>query len=271
LPEDGDFIRNVVPGWEYFQRTRPSKAPRAEVKPRFVVLETGNSLQRLLARYLDGVEIVPVTNLETALSELSASPSQAFLVNDMSPERVFEGLEAATLPDGIPTMVCSVPGMYESADIMGVSEYLVKPISQSHLLAALHRLNLPRQTVLIADDEPDAQQLFRRMLFLSGKNYRVLRARDGQETLNMLREHRPDVLLLDLTMPQMDGFQVLKTKNEDPALRDIPVVIISARDPFGQPIVSNRLTVTCQGGLSMHRLLTCVKTISEAFSLLGPT
>ena len=86
----------------------------------------------------------------------------------------------------------------------------------------------------------------------------------------MLREYRPDAMLLDLAMPNMDGFQVLKAASDDPALTNIPVIVISAQDPTGQPIVSKALAVTCQEGFSAHRLLTCIKTISELFSILGP-
>jgi CheY-like chemotaxis protein len=224
----------------------------------------------LLTRYLDKVEIVPVPTLAEALQELSDSPSQALLINDMSLGTALEQLDTVELPYSTPVIVCSMPGMQESAGIMGVSDYLVKPISQDRLLAALDRLALPGKTVLIVDDEPDALQLFRRMLMSSENAYRVRRARDGQEAMNMLREFRPDAVLLDLAMPHMDGFQVLKAKSEDPALSDIPVIVISAQDPTGQPIVSKALAVTCREGLSAYRLLTCVKTVSELFSILGP-
>jgi CheY-like chemotaxis protein len=70
------------------------------------------------------------------------------------------------------------------------------------------------------------------------------------------------VMFLDLIMPNMDGLQVLQEKNKDPAIRDIPVVIISARDPSGEPIVSNKMTVTCSVGLSVRNLLACIQAIS---------
>ena len=269
-PMGSDFMRGFVSDWEYVAPTQPSKAPKPQIQPRIVVLETGDSLQRLLTRYLDKVEIVPASNLDEALQELSNSPSQALLINDMSPLQSLERLATVELPHSTPAIVCSVPGIHESAGMMGVSDYLVKPISQDKLLAVLSRLKLPGKTVLIVDDEPDALQLFRRMLLSSEQDYRVLRARDGQEAMNILREFHPDAMLLDLAMPNMDGFQVLKAKSEDPTLNDIPVIVISAQDPTGQPIVSKALAVTCQEGLSIHRLLTCIKTISESFSMLGP-
>jgi signal transduction histidine kinase/CheY-like chemotaxis protein len=269
MPTESDFMRGFVPDWEYLQPSHPSKAPKAKVKPRFVVLETGNSLRRLFTRYLDSVEIVSVTNLEEAIEELSASPSQAFLINDISVSGTLQQLESIELPPGTPVMICSVPGTYESADKLGASDYLVKPVSQETLLAALDRLDLPGKTVLLVDDEPEMLRLFRRMLAASGEDYRVLRAKNGQEAMNILREHRPNVVLLDLVMPRMDGFQLLKTKSQDPALSKIPVIVISARDPAGQPIVSNAFAVTQGGGLSMHHLLAYIKRTGEILSTTG--
>ena len=71
-------------------------------------------------------------------------------------------------------------------------------------------------------------------------------------------------------MPNMDGFALLEAKQRDPALRDIPTIVISARDPAGQPIVSNALTVTRENGLSAHHLVTCIKALNELLSPAGP-
>jgi CheY-like chemotaxis protein len=215
------------------------------------------------------VEIVRVTDWEEALQELSEVPSQAFLINDMSVSGMLGHLESTQLPNGTPVMICSVPGTYESAGTLGASDYLVKPVSQDALLAALDRLDLPGRTVLIVDDEPDMLRLFRRMLATSGKRYRVLRARNGQEALSILRDDHPNVIVLDLVMPKMDGFQLLQAKSQDPALRNIPVIVVSARDPAGQPIVSNALAITQGGGLSIHHLLTYIKMTGQLLSAFG--
>jgi CheY-like chemotaxis protein len=70
-------------------------------------------------------------------------------------------------------------------------------------------------------------------------------------------------------MPEMNGFQLLAAKNEDPALRDIPVVVISARDPAGQLIVSDSLTVTRGGGLSVPQLLASIEALSRILAPAG--
>ena len=266
----GDFGRGIHPEWEFLQRTRPSMAPKAVVRPRFVVLETGDALQRLLTRYWDEVELVPVTSLEGALEELYRIPAQALLVNGASVAKSLEQfISATTLPGGTPAIVCSIPDVHQASAALDISDRLVKPISRDALLGALDRLGLEAGTVLIVDDEPDALQLFGRMLASSGRGHRVLLARDGREALNILHECRPDVILLDLVMPNMDGFQLLEMRSQDPALRDIPVVLISARDLTGQPIVSSALAVTQGGGLSVRQLLTSIEAISQVLSIAG--
>jgi len=86
----------------------------------------------------------------------------------------------------------------------------------------------------------------------------------------MLRSRHPDVMLLDLTMPGMDGFQVLEEMRRDPAIAGIPVIVISSRDPAGDPIVSNTFTVTHSGGLSQHNLITCIKALGEILAPSSP-
>ena len=119
--------------------------------------------------------------------------------------------------------------------------------------------------VLVADDDEDALRLFYRMLTSAGRGYRVLTAPDGRQAWAMLQDERPDVLLTDLVMPEMDGFELLAAKNADPTLAGIPAVVLSARDPLGQPIVSKAFAVTGRAGLSLVQLLAGITTLSRAF------
>ncbi len=258
----GDVSRWFSPHWHYEERTRRSAAPRPAVRPRFVVMENGDVLQRLLERYVDNVETVAVGTLAEAMQELARVPAQALLINEASVSEALEQVIASVaLPYGTPAIICSIPGVRETASALGIADYLVKPISHDALLAALDRLPLQGKTILIVDDEPEALQLFQRTLLTSGRGYRVLRATDGQEALTILRQERPDAMLLDLIMPEMDGFRLLELRRSDPALRDIPAIVISARDPAGQPIVSRALGLTHGGGLSLPQLLACIDAI----------
>jgi CheY-like chemotaxis protein len=81
--------------------------------------------------------------------------------------------------------------------------------------------------------------------------------------LNILREERPDLVFLDMLMPEMDGFQFLALKNQDPDLGKIPVIVITASDPTGHPIVSDSITITQQGGLSTSQILSFIKMLNQ--------
>jgi signal transduction histidine kinase/CheY-like chemotaxis protein len=270
LVQSGDATRWFSPHHYYEPRTRPSKAPLPHVSPRFVLLEKGKALERLFTRYMGGVEVVSVPDIEGAVLELSRSPAQALVVNSStSAETPADREQLAHLPHRTPAVTCWVPGEEETVTRLGVVHYLVKPITREVLLARLQELGDDVKNVLLVDDQPEALQLFARMLASARRGYRVLRAENGQRALNLLRQRRPDVMLLDLIMPGMDGFQVLREKRQDPAISDIPVLIISSRDPSGEPIVSNMLSVARGDGLSVRDLLDCIQAVSEILSPAG--
>jgi CheY-like chemotaxis protein len=158
-----------------------------------------------------------------------------------------------------------VPGEDVVARRLGVVHYFLKPITRETLLTALTGLGEGIKSVLVVDDHPEALQLFVRMLSTEDK-YDVLQAKNGQRALDLLRQRQPDALLLDLIMPGIDGFQVLQEKSQDPSIRDIPVIVISSRDPSGEPIMSDTLTVTHSGGLSVRDFLACIQSVSEILS-----
>jgi CheY-like chemotaxis protein len=162
-----------------------------------------------------------------------------------------------------------MPGEEDAAQALGVVRYLVKPVTRHTLLSALKDLGEQVQQVLIVDDEPEVVQLFSRMLASSERAYRILRARSGRRALHLLRERKPDALILDLLMPGLDGFRLLQIKNRDPSISDIPVVITSSRDPAGQPIVSRGLAVTRGNGLSVHDILECINALGAILSPPG--
>ena len=257
--------------YEYKVRTRRSKAPVPTVVPRFVLLEEGEKMQRLFSHYIDNTELVPAQDIEQAIRELSRAPAQALVVNSPPVAQVparfsITKNQLADLPYGTPAVMCWVPGPDEAASQLGVVRYLVKPITREKLLSTLEELGEDVKSVLLVDDDPEVLQLFARMLTSVECGYRILQATSGQRALGLLRERQPDVVLLDLIMPRMDGFQMLQEKSKDASIRDIPVIIISATDPMGEPIVSNALTVTRGGGLSMRDLVACTRAVSEVLS-----
>lgn len=82
------------------------------------------------------------------------------------------------------------------------------------------------ERILVVDDE---QYILRIFSFLLGKwGFEVITAQNGQEGLNILKNDKPDLILLDMSMPVMDGFQMLEQLRKDPQLKDIPVIMLTA-------------------------------------------
>ncbi len=84
-----------------------------------------------------------------------------------------------------------------------------------------------KKTVLLVDDEPDFVEMIQ--MRLEANDYQVLVAYDGEAELKVARENDPDAILLDVMMPGMDGFKVLRGLKHDQATRDIPVIMLTAK------------------------------------------
>jgi CheY-like chemotaxis protein len=99
------------------------------------------------------------------------------------------------------------------------------------------------EDILVVDDNPDARETLAEVLGIAG--YAVRQAENGRVALDMAAEKRPALMLLDLMMPVMSGWDVLETLRNDPSLRDIPVVVVSAATspPAGLPVLTKPVSV----------------------------
>ena len=131
---------------------------------------------------------------------------------------------------------------YQLADDKGSGsllkmDYLTKPVGTAELAKALASQGLlddedgkeAEKKILVVDDEPSILEMHARIVEAQSPEYRVLRARNGREALESIREKRPDLVLLDLMMPEMDGFQVLEAMQEDEISRSIPVIVLTGQ------------------------------------------
>jgi CheY-like chemotaxis protein len=112
----------------------------------------------------------------------------------------------------------------------GAADHLVKPVPAAELVATLEAFAGPAslRDVLVVDDDPATRDLFRRILTREG--WTVREAADGRAGLTQLEAARPTVMILDLLMPEMDGFELLRTLRERPALADLPVIVATSKD-----------------------------------------
>jgi signal transduction histidine kinase/CheY-like chemotaxis protein len=264
-----NYQKSFVPEDElgYRLRNRPFKGTHLSVKPRYIVVEDEKTLASLIDRYLPEVEVTLVSDLNQAIIELNRSPAQLVILNASSAE---PALLPAKLPFNTPIVRCFVPGEAEAARQLGVTDYLVKPISMTTLHNTIQKLSGDEsKTILIVDDEPDELHLFARMLASMPAHHRILQATDGAHALSMIRNRKPDITVLDLMMPGMNGFQVLDEKGQDPSICELNVIVISARDPMGGPLLGNTLTISQNDGFSVTTLMDCLQAVSQILSPLS--
>jgi CheY-like chemotaxis protein len=151
---------------------------------------------------------------------------------------------------------CPLPSARRLGVLVGAVDYIAKPVSREDLSNALARLVKPPETILVIDDEPDLVRLIERMLKADHPALRVLEAFGGKQGLEILRAEHPDLVLLDLVMPDMDGYSFLETLADDPTTQDVHVVIISATG-LGEddaPLAGD-LSVARQTGFSLTEIL----------------
>jgi CheY-like chemotaxis protein len=130
----------------------------------------------------------------------------------------------------VPVVMASILQDEQLAYSLGASDYLTKPIDRARMLAVVGRYlgdEAEERTVLVVDDEPDARALVTRQL--QGSGWKIREAANGREALAALREAVPDLILLDLMMPEMDGFEFLDALRREEPWQGVPVVIVSAK------------------------------------------
>ena len=130
----------------------------------------------------------------------------------------------------IPVIMLTMSSQREFGFAMGVTEYLGKPIERERLLSVLRKYhrNQDATEILIVEDDSVMREILRRMVEEAG--WSVTEAANGAVALQVLTQHLPSVIILDLKMPVMDGFQFLTELRRHEKWRRIPIVVVSAKD-----------------------------------------
>jgi len=222
----------------------------------------------LLNRYVEGYRTIVAQDLDQAREWIGNLIPQGVVV-DMAngcrdPEELRRLAEEWGLQQ-VPLIACPLPGEEPLRQRMAVDGYLVKPVTRRNLLDTLRQFGEEVETILVIDDDRDFVQLMGRMLDSPPRPYRVLKAYSGYEGLQVMRYRRPDLVLLDLMLPDVDGLEVLREMRADPLLRDMPVVIVSAKgemEDVGE--LSGVVMVTKEEGFQPGELVRWVRAILDS-------
>ncbi|MFN8413846.1 MAG: pyridoxal-phosphate dependent enzyme [Anaerolineales bacterium] len=211
---------------------------------RIIILSTGDPgksytyLWQLTQQYGGTMESVTDAEAFSAMRALAKSEGMAV---EPATSVAFAGLEKMRRQGTITleeTVVVNCTGhtfpveKHVLGDQWAVDVHLSKdqsPAPQEGLQSALENLDEKTTTILLIDDNPDDAHLIKRLLE-GRKNYRIYHATDGWEGLAMARQKLPDLIVSDLTMPGIDGFGLVEELKLDPRTKDIPVVVVSAKD-----------------------------------------
>ncbi|MCL4528949.1 MAG: response regulator [Chloroflexi bacterium] len=209
---------------------------------------TASTLARAISQSWPKTEVISATSGKIALEQIKDGPVDLVITDMMMPE--MNGLELIeklqSHPAGRPAYTIlitayDVPGLKETARRLKVNETIIKPIRPEHIcqsvgkmLEEMGKAQSPTKSmetqgifkILIADDVPDNVSLLSR--YLQREGYAFVTASNGVETLEKVRSQMPDLILLDVNMPEKDGFEVLKEIRSDPLIEHIPVIILTA-------------------------------------------
>jgi CheY-like chemotaxis protein/anti-sigma regulatory factor (Ser/Thr protein kinase) len=189
-------------------------------------------LKRVLAK--EGFRSEVAASSEEGLRLARLLQPTAITLDVMMPQMdgwtVLHALKTDPATRDIPVIMVTMIDNRNLGYALGASDYLTKPIDREQLARVLRKYVCedPPCPVLIVDDDPETRRVLRSLLERQG--WQVTEAADGEEALERVAEHAPELILLDLMMPGMDGFEFSEVLRRNPEWRRIPLVVLTARD-----------------------------------------
>jgi PAS domain S-box-containing protein len=239
---------------------------------RVLVIDDEPAVRDLMTKSLTSESIVAITAAdgeEGLRLAKEATPDLIFLdvlMPKMDGWAVLTALKADAKLAEVPVVMLTMMSDQEMGYLLGASEYLTKPIDRNRLLAVLARYkpgDRANGVLIVEDDEPTRQVLGRTM---AKQGWSVTEANNGVVGLERLRRHTPSLILLDLMMPEMDGFEFLAELRQHVPWQAIPVVVLTSKDLTAEEraLLSGKVERILQKGMySREALLKEVKKIVD--------
>lgn len=206
-----------------------------------LVIDDDLAVQEMMMRCLikEGFEVKSATTGEAGLRLAQTLRPDVITLDVLLPNmngwEVLSALKADPELADIPVIVMSIVDDRNQGFTLGAADYLTKPVDYKRLSRLLSRYQAEvvgtassKGRVLVAEDDGATREMFRRMLEKEG--WEVIEAANGRIALEAVTTRRPDLVLLDLMMPEMDGFQFLTELRQHPQWGTLPIIVITAMD-----------------------------------------
>jgi PAS domain S-box-containing protein len=247
--------------------------PAGRASGTVLVIDDDPAARELMQRFLtrEGFRAVTVDNGEDGLRLAKEVKPNVITLDVMMPRMdgwaVLQSLKGDPDTRDVPVIMVTIVDDRNLGYTLGAAEYMTKPIDREHLGAIMQRYRCknPPCPVLLIEDDDTTRSMMKTML--ERESWRVIEAGNGQEGLDAVAKDRPNVILLDLMMPKMDGFEFLMKLHANPDWRGIPVVVITAKDltPEDRRRLSGYVEkVLLKGALGREQLLSKVREMVSA-------
>ena len=209
--------------------------PAAANAPSVLVVDDDAGARLLLRRHLAkaGYRVIEAADGAAALAMARETRPAVITLDVMMPGMdgwtVLSALKSDPMTADIPVVMATILDEQRMGFSLGAAEFLTKPVDRTHLLSAVARCATRRDgaDVLLVEDDSNARTMLRRTL--EKAQWRVREAENGRVALDCFRASVPGLVLLDLMMPEMDGFEFLTAMRATAAWRDVPVIVITAK------------------------------------------
>jgi signal transduction histidine kinase/DNA-binding response OmpR family regulator len=210
-------------------------SPRIDGSTLILVVDDDETMRDLMDRFLskEGFTVAKASGGREALKLAHDLRPDAITLDVMMPDidgwTVLAAIKGDPQLADIPVIVMTIIDEKTRGFALGAAEFMVKPVDREHLAKTLKKLcSSAGRRVLVIDDDQFTRDDVKRCLEREG--WQVTEAENGLVALARLAESRPDIILLDLVMPEMDGFEFLAAMRERTEWHDIPVLVVTARD-----------------------------------------
>ncbi|MBK8182404.1 MAG: response regulator [Candidatus Competibacteraceae bacterium] len=240
--------------------------------PSVLVVDDDPSARELLTRHLEreGFTVTTASSGAEALEQIKTVKPLAVLLDVMMPGldgwHVLKAIRANPDTKDIPVIMQTVLDDRNFAYALGATSYLKKPARRDELAKALQLLATPTagHEVLIVDDDQAANERLIEMLTRDGWNCRM--ALNGVEALKALTDHQPDLVLIDLIMPEMDGYAFIREVRKNAKFDDLPMVIMTAEDVRSgkvRELASETAGIVQKGSLPLADLVADLRRFAD--------